>query len=248
MVNFSSSLSSMDLNKAELNRQSFLLPRSECSKEHSRKLDKRLGFNIFKIESKLAKNFRHYSSEVQWDDDCRDKDPYLENREGWIGLDPQVLLTPYNELAKIFDVLKEKDIRSIVDFGCAYGRVGIVSSYFFKDASFAGYEFVSKRIKEARRVYELQKMSNYNLIECDILDDSFEFPRANLYFIYDFGRIPDLKKILGKLAGIMGDQNFYLVARGEEVQSLILNFFAEFRKENIRKEKNFLIYSNIVKP
>lgn len=246
MVNFSHPLSSGVIPKAELNRQSFLLPRSECSKEHSRKLDKKLGFNIFKIESKLAKNFRHYS-----EDQCevmeKGKDPYLENREGWIGLDPQVLLTPYNELAKIFEILKEKDIHSIVDFGCAYGRVGIVSSYFFEAASFVGYELVSKRIKEARRIYELQNLANYSLIECDILDDSFEFPRANLYFIYDFGRIPDLKKILGKLVSIMDEQDFYLVARGEEVQSLILNFFAEFRKENIRKEKNFLIYSNVLK-
>lgn len=231
-------------------QQSFLLPRSESSKEHSRKLDKKLGFNIFKIESKLAKNFRHYSEDQcfdQQEEHGEGKDPYLENREGWIGLDPQVLLTPYNELAKIFEMLKEKDIHSIVDFGCAYGRVGIVSSYFFENASFTGYEFVSKRIKEARRIYELQNIANYKLIECDILDDSFEFPRANLYFIYDFGRIPDLKKILGKLVAIMGEQDFYLVARGEEVQSLILHFFAEFQKENIHKEKKFLIYTNTAK-
>lgn len=225
-----------------LDRRTFFKEADESPREHSRRLDRQLGFNIRKIEHKLAKNFRHFSHE----DLGADKDPYQENREGWIGLDPQVLLTPYAELATIFETLIESHhhIDSIVDFGCAYGRVGLVSSVYFSKAKFTGYEFVSPRIKEARRVFELQKLSNYELIEVDILCDSFEFPTASLYFIYDFGRISALKHILNQLVARKGNQDFILIARGEEVQSLILNFLDGFEKEKICRGKKYLIYTH----
>ena len=226
--------------KAALNRQTFRLTGLLNSREHSKRIDKLLGFNIFRIESKLSKIFRHFALEEQ----VVGKLPYKENRESWIGLDPQVLLTPYDELARLFERLKDHDIQRIVDFGCAYGRVGIVSSFYYPEVEFIGYEFVSKRIKEAQRVFELQNMQNYQLIDCDILFEAFEIPTASLYFIYDFGRIADLKKILTKLIQTMQEQDFILVARGEEVRSLMMNFFGEFKKENMLREGSFLIYTH----
>lgn len=199
-------------------------------KQSSFHIDRQLGFKIYKIESKLARTYLHFSHDSQ-----ENKKTFMPEREPWIGLPTQFLLTPYLEIAQIFNSLKSRNIKTIVDFGCAYGRVGIVASVYFKDSHFIGYELIAKRINEARRIYELNELKNYDLIECDILDPGFHFPQACLYFIYDFGRIADLKQILLQIIEAMPKWSFVLIARGDEVQGLIRNHFsASFLKENIR--------------
>lgn len=205
-------------------------------------IDRYLGFKIYKIESKLARTYLHFSHDSQ-----ENKKEFKVNREPWIGLCPQILLTPYLELAQIFESLKSVEIKTIVDLGCAYGRVGIVASSYFKDVHFIGYELIAKRVNEARRIYELNNLKNYDLVECDILSSDFLLPEACVYFIYDFGRIADLKQILLQLIEIMPERNYILVARGEEISSLIKNFYSnDFLKDNIRFEKKYLIYTNTI--
>ncbi|WP_133566751.1 methyltransferase domain-containing protein [Bacteriovorax stolpii] len=226
--------------KATLTRDNFLLPSNMDSRKHSQELDRLLGFNTLKIESKLKKHFQHYALE----NSDASKRPYKINRESWIGLDPHHLLTPYGEVASLFEKIEHKKIKTVTDLGCAYGRVGIVSAFYFPDVSFIGYELVSKRIKEAQRVYETLKLKNYRLIEDDILLEDFNLPESCIYFIYDFGRVSDLKKILNKLIERMQTNELIIIARGDEIQSLMTKFYKEFKKENTVREKSFLIYTH----
>jgi len=220
--------------------QLFLKDHQQHPKDHSREIDNILGFNIFKIEKKLSKTYQHFSCEKTEGNVL----PYKENRQSWIGLDSQTLLTPYHEIAQLCELLKNDSIKTIVDLGCAYGRVGIVSSVFFPTAEFIGLELVKKRINEARRIYERHGIKKFQLIECDLINDDFVLPCASLYYIYDFGRVSDLKKILTQFINVMNNKSFILVARGDEVQSLMLNFFTEFKKEKMIVVNKYLIYKN----
>lgn len=91
--------------------------------DHSRKIDERLGFQVDQIEAELLERARklrpggHLWTLGQG---------LHEGSQTWIGLDPQVIQTPYAEIVEILDLLDLKCSKKVVDLGAGYGRMGIV--------------------------------------------------------------------------------------------------------------------------
>lgn len=207
----------------------------------SRDLDKRLGFRISQIESKLLKKYRAFDKTS----DSSNKKKHFEGSETWIGLHPQVLQTPYSEIIHFFSYLRNKDIKKVVDFGAAYGRIGLVLAALYPDAEFTGYEIVEKRSSEATRVFGSLGLSRLSMRNQNILDECFELPSADIYFIYDFSDPHDLRVILKKLSEKLYKEDFYLVAKGEGVRSLIQLKYPEFWNCNgVIHEQNWSLYSS----
>lgn len=195
-----------------LSKELFKLPKGLHPRIHSQQLDLQFGFNIESIEDELIK------------DQCIEKD--FNNT--WIGLEPEVLQTPYCE---IFDLLSDfEDLESldIVDFGAAYGRMGIVCECFGNVDSFKGFEVEAKRCNEGNRVFGANRVSKAKLYNENIISHEFEIPIADIYFIYDFSSPSEQKQLLDKLARVFMQRNQILVARGKGINSLILNNYPEF--------------------
>ena len=198
------------INSQTLDLQKFILPKGIHPKIHSNDIDEYMGFNCIEIEQKLSDkcdNFGH---------------------ERWIGFDPQVIQTPYSEILSAFENLKNYSINRIVDFGAGYGRVGILSSLVFPNSLFLGFENIKERLLEGERIFNNWKINNATILYRDILDNNFDIPEADIYFIYDFSEVSALKFILQKLSVKVHNENFFLIARGVGVRSLIQNKFPEF--------------------
>ena len=132
-----------------LDSNTFILPENMREREHSKMIDRLLGFKILKIEQKLIKQYKPFYMNTDY---TGDKKSFDEGAEAWIGLHPQILLTPYSEIHKILSAMEKFNVKSITDFGCAYGRIGIVASAMFPECKFIGYEIVSERAREAERI------------------------------------------------------------------------------------------------
>ncbi len=216
----------------------FRRPDNMSFKIHSQLIDKILGFKILNVERKLVQRYKvFYRSH-----DDGEKEHYKDT-EAWIGLHPQTLLTPYSEILLMLELIKHRRIKSITDFGCAYGRIGFVMQSIFPESIFHGYEIVHERAKEAKRVAKLVGLSKFSIHEENILDDDFILPESDLFFIYDFSRVADLRKILNKLSDRSFIHSFVLIARGDEVRSLIQLYYPIFQvKETPIHKRDWSIF------
>lgn len=207
----------------------------------SRDLDKRLGFKISQIESKLLKKYRAFDKAT----DESSRKPHFIGSETWIGLNPQVLQTPYSEITHFFSYLKNKKINRVVDFGAAYGRIGLVLAALHPEAEFLGFEILKMRYDEAIRIFNALGLDKLSMSNENILDESFVVPQADIYFIYDFSDPHDLRIILKKLSEKLFKDDFYLVAKGEGVRSLIQLKYPEFWSCNgVIHEEKWSLYSS----
>lgn len=200
----------------------FKLPQSTCGLERSKTLDKLLGYKIPKIEQKLLKKYRPY-----FDQDNSGRKNRFQGGQTWIGLHPQVLQTPYHELSIFFQLIKAHDpariFKRIVDIGAGYGRVGIVMQSIFPECQFVGYEIINERLNEGQRVFEkLEIEGQCRMQHADLSETEFVPLKADIYFIYDFSDISDIRKILGQIIE-SSDVQFpsYVIAKGDFIQPLL---------------------------
>lgn len=209
--------------------------------DQSKAIDKYFGFHISKIEQKLLKKYRAY---YKTSDQSNRKQHFGES-ETWIGLHPQVLLTPYAEIYEFLNLLKKYNPKKIVDFGAAYGRVGIVMNSIYQDATFTGYEIIQQRVDEANRIFEKLNFKNCEMIKENILDENFNLPDADIYFIYDFSNPIDISRLLNKLSDIIFKKRFFIVAKGEGIKSLIQLKYPQFwASHGVIHKKHWSIYSS----
>ncbi len=184
---------------------------------HSSLLDCIIGFDVNQIEAELFKRERESSSDEKfelWDFNRSN------GNQTWIGLDPQVMLTPYCEQ---FEIAKKLNLKkhTLVDLGCGYGRMGLFFKNFFPSAKFLGHEVVAERVIEANRIFETLKIDNAHVFHSDITDPSFELPDADIFFIYDFGHPAQIKMMLDRLSALADIKSITVVARGKGIQSII---------------------------
>jgi 16S rRNA G527 N7-methylase RsmG len=196
--------------------------------EHSSFLDDFLGIDSLRIETALA----------------REK---TRETKTWVGLDPQTLQTPFCEIFSFLNFLKQFNPQHIVDLGAGYGRVGIIMKMIMEDSHFSGYEFIESRFDEMCRVFETYEITNATLSNKNIMDVNFHFPKADVYFIYDFSDLASIKKMVAKFTEIFNQENLFLVVRGKAMRSLIQNQYRELWALNgaIHTE-NWSIYSSFV--
>lgn len=149
---------------------------------------------------------------------------YHENRweqQPWIGLAPELLLTPYAELLEIVEFLKLPENSKWVDLGAAYGRLGVVLSIFRPLDSFVGYEFIYERFKEAQELFQRYNLKNCRIHLQDLSSADFTPEVADCYFLYDFGSRLAVQKTLADLQKIALNRKIIVVARGKGCRSWI---------------------------
>jgi hypothetical protein len=186
--------------------------------EHSAMLDHKIGFKIEEIEGELlrqAKSVLPSGNHKIWGHSIH------QGQQTWVGLDHQILQTPYAEFVDICHFLKPFKGSLMVDLGAGYGRLGVVLSYLYPEVNFLGFEFVAERVLEGNRIFSLLHCSQAVLCREDLSQESFLLPEAEYYFIYDLGNISVLRKILRQLAEMAERKRFKVVARGKGIRSLI---------------------------
>ncbi len=198
---------------------------------HAKNLDRFFGYRIPKIEVKLQQKYRPYYMV----DDSSNRKKHYQGTQTWIGLHPQVLLTPYNYLFEAFNQIKDHDITRVVDIGAGYGRVGMVMNAVFPNARFIGYEILKQRADEANRIFDRLDLINCEILLKNVLDDDFILPRADVYFMYDFSEMNDVCQILDILVKRAEEYNFLLITKGEGLDYLLE-----------KKYKDFWVNSNIL--
>lgn len=210
-------LSKEDLTSA----QTFKTPLPFSDREYAQHLDVALGFHITEIEKKLSKQYRSHN-EISSDK------PLYTNNHAWIGLHPQILQTPYQEILDFFEVLKKYPIDNIVDLGSGYGRVGLVMQAYLPQAQFYGIEVVNERSEEANRIFKHFELNNCRSESWNLLEEIEKIPEADLYFIYDFSEPEDIRTLLNYFSSLLDKKKFFLVAKGDGIRSLIQNKYPEF--------------------
>jgi hypothetical protein len=214
-----------------------------CVRSHSEKIDRELGFNINTIEE----NLRRAAIEMDPEGSVNSWGKSMHEAQSWIGLCPQTLLTPYDELDRMCDLIDLPDGAHVVDLGAAYGRMGIVLNQRFPDAHFTGIEIVQERVEEGNRIYVEQGCQNARLIHHDMFAGNFQLPLADCYLIYDYGALDHIRWTMGQLENLANVHRFQLIARGETIRSLI-QYAHPWLSDvgDTKHEKNFSVYANYV--
>jgi hypothetical protein len=182
------------------------------SVKHSSLVDKILDFRCEFHEQMLV-------------EDAFEKDP-LGNHEtwgpqlsggvqSWIGLGVETLQTPYGEILKILNLLKLRPYQTVIDLGAAYGRMGVVIGSLFMKSSFVGYEFVKARVDEGNRIFKKFNFNRSLLVQEDLGDAQFQLPEADIYFIYDFGQVEHIEKMLSQIRLVSRKRPIKLAVKGK---------------------------------
>lgn len=158
----------------------------------SSQIDLDLGFKIKQIEQILQMKAKLLAPEKQFDQ----WGPTLHGgAQTWVGLDFQILQTSYHDLKSLFEMIKPLPFEKIVDLGAGYGRVGIFLHVFYPKTQFLGLELVQERVDEGNRLLQNFRSPNKRM-EVSDLNELEELPEGDIYFIYDFGSVDHIKKIL----------------------------------------------------
>lgn len=166
----------------------------------SSEIDLHLGFHIKKIEETLRTKALQIDPETYFDE----WGPLLhDGAQTWVGLDFQILQCTYHDLKILFNTIKPKPGNRIIDLGAGYGRMGIFLHWYYPLTSFLGIELVKERVDEANRIYAELKMQNKTM-EVGDLSKIDELPAGDFYFIYDFGSVEHIQKILNLLKNEKG--------------------------------------------
>lgn len=185
---------------------------------HSEMLDAKLGFTISDIEIALfnrARDIDPTGNMTTWGRRLHD------GAQTWVGLAPQTLLTPYDELNRMCQLLKIGEHGHVVDLGAAYGRMAFVLAHYAPSAYFTGIELVPERVNEGNRVMVAHGLERARLVVDNMSRPGFTLPLADAYMIYDYGNIEHIRWTMGQLQNLAGIHRFQVVARGEGIRTLI---------------------------
>lgn len=216
--------------------------REFTQKLSSREIDLILGFDIRTIERQLLES----ALQISPDADISGLGRALhDGNQTWIGLDERTLCTSYKELFKMFDLIGLSAEDTVVDLGAAYGRMGLVMNAIEPSARYEGYEYVPERVVEGNRVFEQHGCSNAQLLVQDLFSEDFQMPSADIYFLYEYGRIDHIKHTLDQLQKVARNNQIKLIARGDSTISMI-NYYHPWLAHVYRPhhDENFSIYSN----
>lgn len=207
----------------------------------SEELDKKFGLRINEIEDNLLKAARS----LRPDGDMDNLGSVLhDGSQTWIGLDPQTLNTPYEELYRLCEVLKPAPGTHMVDLGAGYGRLGLILSEKCPGVRFTGYELVKERVEEGNRVFQERGLDDCKLYTQDLTDLDFKIPEADYYFIYDYGKVAHIRETMKQIEVMADKIKFKVIARGKGSRSIIEHEHPWLSQVfDVHHEENFSIYS-----
>lgn len=168
------------------------------ARNFSRQLDLKLGFQIEEVENKILINNPHTP---------------------WAGLDPQALQTPYPEIRMMLSLLDLQNEQTVIDLGAGYGRMGLVLAQFYPKVNFIGYEISMERVQEGNRFFS--DLENIKLIHADISRTDFSIPAVDVYFIYDFGDLESIIRVIDQLKKISMKRAIRVIGRGRRARDHI---------------------------
>lgn len=171
------------------------------AKHHAAEVDAWLGFRIDETEASLGAP--------------------PPGAQTWQGLPPQAWQTPYVEIREMLHRVNPAPGATVVDLGCAYGRMAHVIHRHHPGTAFIGFELAAARVREGRRVLAPLNDPRLRLHEQDLADPSFAPPVADVFFIYDFGAADAVEKILQDLRAQARARAVILIARGRLTRNLV---------------------------
>ena len=176
---------------------------------HALLADQFFGFRISQIEAELAGKITDS----------------FQKKEEWIGLAPSALQTPYLEIRMLLDLVSPRKGETVIDLGAGYGRMGLVIAKHYPETSFIGYERSRERVEEGNRIISAGDFSSayasIRLVEQDLAAADFQLPEAEFYFLYDFGTLNSVKKILQSLKQVARSKKITVIGRGRRVRDEI---------------------------
>lgn len=189
------------------------------SQFHSSCVDRILGIPVHSVEQDLreeAKRIQPGGTVESWSKALH------QGALTWVGLNPSQLQTPYAELLQLLEALDMNEGESFVDLGAGYGRIGMIMGKHWPKNAFTGFEMAQERVLEGNKAFKRYGLESAKLIASDIAAKSFQLPKADYFFIYDFGSLSDIKKLLAKVE-VQADEGrvFSVLARGRGINSLI---------------------------
>jgi hypothetical protein len=176
------------------------LPPEDEWEPHAQKLDAALGIDVQACEREILEREPCSASE----------------RAAWRGLPPHVLLTPYCELAQAVEECGLEREAHWVDLGAAYARLGHVLGELRSQARFTGIELVLERAKEGERALRARGLTRARVVQADL--ESCDIPEGDVYFLYDFGALSGIRRVLSALQAHARQRPLRIVARGRFTQ------------------------------
>lgn len=226
-----------------------LLPLGGFSKSeaqaHAAAADRWLGLRVEEIEERLRTAGSRAAA----------RSSSGAHQQLWFGLEPRDLQTPYLELRSILEAVVPRRLSLpqtasalVVDLGCAYARMAFVIERHFPEAKFRGYEYVGERVREAQGALTRFGSKRSSVEHADLTSPAFVLPRADVYFIYDYGTPAAIEKTLYDLHRVLREsgQPATIVARGRVCRYAIesRHGFWLRRSDVSAPERAFTIYES----
>jgi hypothetical protein len=177
---------------------------NEAAREHAKDVDAWLGFRMVSVEAGIPKTLSRRTGQ-----------------ELWQHIPMAMLLTPYLEIRALLAHLSLPAGSTVVDLGCAYGRMAFVIGRHHPELTFVGYEFVLDRVLEGRRCLAPFGYTHVRLEVADLSSRVFKPRPADAYFIYDYGTSRAIEKTLHDLEHIARKRKIVVVGRGRTVREAI---------------------------
>lgn len=204
---------------------------------NSSEIDRVLGFRVSEIERELLTR----ALKTLPAGDHHSWGAHLHGgNQTWVGLDPETIQTPYQELIRLCEKLSLLEGERVMDLGAGYGRLGVILHELYPGVRFRGIEFVPERVSDAKRVYSHLGMNPDSISGGDLTADDFYPDEADHYFVYDFGKVPHIRRLLNQLSETADRRKFTLTGRGKGIRSLIAHEFHWLTP--FYEEENFSIY------
>ncbi|MFN7729964.1 MAG: hypothetical protein ACK5P7_12470 [Bdellovibrio sp.] len=173
------------------------------AKDRSEEIDRLLGFECARVEVEVRTG--------------------AHNQSNWSHLSEQAFQTPYPELFQILKCFESSTKPAKwVDFGCGYGRLGLILDWYRPLDRWIGYEFIEARVREGNRVLSHWCEGRPQIMNVD-LNSEFEIPEFDVGFIFDFGTAAEISAFLKRLRGRAIQRPISLIGRGRATRHLISN-------------------------
>ncbi len=201
----------------------------------SSQIDLSLGFRVKEIEDILKDQARKLLPESQFGQ----WGPALHGgAQTWVGFDFQIFQTSYHDLKAMFELIRPKAGERIVDLGAGYGRMGIYLHHFYPQTEFLGVEIVKERVDEGNRVLVALGASDKKLAAID-LDKLTKLPLGDIFFIYDFGSVAHIERVLEQLKHT---PRRLLVVKGQIAREIMLKDQAYGKGLKVKMLEDVYIY------
>lgn len=213
----------------------------ENPEAHAERVDGLLGYRIPDIELDLLERARAV-------DPAGDMGTWGRRlhagAQTWVGLHPQTLNTPYDELDRMCALWGPAPEDHLVDLGAGYGRLGLVLREHEPLAHYTGIECVPERVDEANRLFDQHGCDRARVVQDNLFGEGFTLPLGDCYLIYDYGNIEHIRWTMGQLQNLAGIHRFRVVARGDGIRTLVSYAHPWLMEVPGGRQDNFTVYAN----